>query len=57
MTVERRIVVSLGDIRAVIFQCKTCATRVAVPPDKLDEVRSYVAQWNPGKRRSKQKQA
>lgn len=36
MTVERRIVVSLGDIRAVIFQCKSCATRVAVPPDKLD---------------------
>ncbi len=37
MTVERRIVVSLGDIRAVIFQCKACATRVAVLPEKLDD--------------------
>ena len=28
-----------------------------IPPDKLDEVRSYVALWQPGKRRSKQKSA
>ena len=28
-----------------------------IPPDKLDEVRSYVAQWSPGKRRPKQKSA
>ena len=33
------------------------ALYLKIPPDKLDEVRTFVAQWNPGKRRSKQKQA
>ncbi len=38
MTFEHLIVVSLGDIRAVILRCNQCATRVAVSPDQLDEV-------------------
>ncbi|KKK72589.1 hypothetical protein LCGC14_2902380, partial [marine sediment metagenome] len=33
MTVEHRIVVGLGDIKAVVFQCNKCAARVAVSPD------------------------
>ena len=37
MTVEHRIVVGLGDIKAVVFQCNQCAARVAVSPDRLDE--------------------
>lgn len=37
MTSERRTIVSLGDIQAVCFQCKTCATKVSVQPEKLSD--------------------
>ena len=33
MTSERRIVVGLGDIRAVTFECKSCGVRVSYQPD------------------------
>lgn len=35
MTVERRIVVSLGDIRAVILECKECHAQKTIPPNKI----------------------
>src|SRR5436853_6031559 len=34
MTLERRFVIGLADIRAITFQCKTCGGRVTVSPDK-----------------------
>ena|SRR2546425_903707 len=35
MTVERKIVVGLGDLKAVIFECKhgQCRARAVVPPE------------------------
>ena len=36
MTVERRLVVGLGDIRAVTFECKSCSARLTLAPDKVD---------------------
>jgi len=42
MTVERRFVVGLGDIRAVAFECKKCKVRVSYQPDashlSVDEI-------------------
>lgn len=35
MTIEHKIVVGLGDIQAVIFECSNCRARVSVSPDKL----------------------
>jgi hypothetical protein len=35
MTFENKIVVGLDDIKAVIFECRNCQTRVSVKPDKL----------------------
>jgi hypothetical protein len=33
MTAEHKIVVSLEDVKAIIFECKHCRTRVTVLPD------------------------
>ena len=35
MVIERKIVIGLGDIRAVIFECTECHGRLAVPADRL----------------------
>ena len=35
MTFESKIVVGLGDIMAVIFECRKCQTRVSVKPERL----------------------
>jgi hypothetical protein len=35
MTVEHRIVVGLGDIRAVTLECKTCGARLSLAPEAL----------------------
>jgi hypothetical protein len=34
MTVERKIVVGLDDLRALTFECKDCRSRVTVSPDQ-----------------------
>jgi hypothetical protein len=36
MTIEHKIVVGLSDIKAVIFECRQCRTRVSMAPDKID---------------------
>jgi hypothetical protein len=38
MMIERRIVVGLGDIQAVTFECVKCASRLSVPPDDIKEI-------------------
>jgi hypothetical protein len=38
MTVEHRIVVGMGDIIAVTFECRTCHTRTSVPATSLQGV-------------------
>lgn len=35
MTFENKIVVGLDDIKAVIFECVGCGTRISVCPDEL----------------------
>ncbi|MGI9103576.1 MAG: hypothetical protein ACR2IF_14150 [Terriglobales bacterium] len=35
MTFENKIVVGLEDIKAVIFECRKCQTRVSVKPDEV----------------------
>lgn len=50
MTVERKVTVGLGDIKAVIFQCRNCPTRVAVQPDNIRIPRQCSQcgqQWTP----------
>jgi hypothetical protein len=32
MTIERKIIIGLEDIKAVIFACHSCLSRVSVPP-------------------------
>lgn len=36
MTIERKIVVGLDDIRTVIFECMGCHSRLSISPDKMD---------------------
>jgi len=38
MTIERRIVAGLEDIKAVIFECAKCGSRVCRPPDRIGEI-------------------
>lgn len=50
MTVERKIIVGLGDITALILECKNCSTRVVLSPDKAEIPRSCPScpqQWLP----------
>lgn len=49
MTLERRITVGLGDIKAVVFECQTCGTRVSVPASdaKVPHTCPYNHQWTP----------
>lgn len=35
MTVERKIVVGLEDIKAISLECKTCHARLTVTPEKI----------------------
>jgi hypothetical protein len=37
MTLEHRMVVGLGDIRAVTLECKKCGARLTLSPEKLTE--------------------
>lgn len=38
MTFEHRIVVSLQEIKAIIFECNDCKSRSAIVPEKLDSI-------------------
>jgi hypothetical protein len=38
MTFERKIVVSLGDIKAVVFECDGCRCRVVMNPDNTRDL-------------------
>lgn len=40
MTIERKIVIGLEDIRAVSFECVKCHAKVSVPPDNIGDVPS-----------------
>ena len=35
MTVEKRMVAGLGDIKAVIFECGKCRTRLTLRPEEI----------------------
>ena len=37
MTLEHRMVVELGDIRAITFECKKCKARLTLSPEKLTD--------------------
>jgi hypothetical protein len=41
MTIERRIVVGLGDIKAVSFQCSKCEYRISMSPDKVHGIPAH----------------
>jgi hypothetical protein len=49
MTVERKVTVGLGDIKAVIFECRTCHTRVSIPGEdvKIPHACPCGKQWTP----------
>jgi hypothetical protein len=38
MTIERKIIVGLDDIRAICFECLKCGTRVALRPGSIKEI-------------------
>jgi hypothetical protein len=38
MTVERKIVVGLTDIKAISFQCDNCEYRITMSPDKVSQL-------------------
>ena len=38
MTFERKIVVGLEEIKAVIFQCSKCESRMSIAPDRFDAI-------------------
>ena len=38
MTIERKIVVGLDDIKAVSFECKKCDTRLTIIPGDIKEI-------------------
>jgi hypothetical protein len=59
MTIEHKIVVGLGDIEVVIFECvqTKCRARVSVSPDKVQipkQCPSCNESWGSGERRSYQ---
>jgi hypothetical protein len=35
MTFERKIIVGLDDIRAIIFECEECHSRISMNPDNV----------------------
>jgi hypothetical protein len=46
MTVEHKIVVGLDDIKAVIFECRQCRTRVSMSPTDATEIPVQCPQRN-----------
>jgi hypothetical protein len=50
MTIERRIVAGLDDIKAMIFECVKCGSRVCRSPDRIGEIPFHCdcgQQWRP----------
>jgi hypothetical protein len=52
MTFERKIVIGLEEIKAVIFQCNKCGSKISIAPDKLDSIprqcpNDHAFLWNP----------
>ena len=43
MTVERRIIVGLDDIKAVSFECLKCPFKISASPDKVIEIPMHCA--------------
>lgn len=41
MTIERKIVVGLEDIKAVSFQCEKCEYRVTMSPDNVQGIPNH----------------
>jgi hypothetical protein len=39
MTVERKIIIGLEDIKAVVFECTSCLSRVSIPPQARGNTR------------------
>jgi hypothetical protein len=37
MTYEHRLLVGFDEIKAVVFECNTCKSRVSIPREKFDE--------------------
>lgn len=38
MTFEHKIIASVADVKAVIFQCNNCGSKMSIPPNKLDAI-------------------
>jgi hypothetical protein len=38
MTIERRLIVGIEDIKGVCFQCLSCHARTTVAPDKIGDI-------------------
>src|SRR5437870_2402351 len=38
MTIERRIIVGLPDIKAIVLECIGCGARLSIPPDSVREL-------------------
>jgi uncharacterized paraquat-inducible protein A len=38
MAIRRRIEAGIDDIRAIVFECKSCAMRITLPANKTTEV-------------------
>jgi len=38
MTIERNIVFGVEEIKAIIFKCSRCGSKISIPPDKFDSI-------------------
>ena len=51
MTIERRIVVGLQDVKAVTFECEACHSRITMNPDRARDIPEQCAEckkkWAP----------
>jgi hypothetical protein len=43
MTIQRRILVGLNDIKAVSFECLKCPFKITMSPDKVGEIPKHCA--------------
>ena len=59
MTIERKLVVSLGDIKSVSFQCNDCLYRVTISPEQIGGIPNACAnghRWLHGEHQVAQRQ-
>jgi hypothetical protein len=38
MTIERRIIAGLEDVKYIVFQCNECAFRISMSPDDIRQI-------------------